>query len=73
VAGRVVMRERALVGVDRAAVAARVAAAAERALAEAPDPPPWRADMIDRLRQFYRGWPQPPSEPYCARNSRTAG
>ncbi len=69
VAGRVVMRERRLTGVDRADVAARVAEAAERALRDAPAPPPWRDALLGQLRRFYRGWAEPPLEPYCARNS----
>ncbi len=69
VAGRVVMRERKLTGVDRADVAARVAEAAERALRDTPDPPPWRDALLEQVRRFYQGWAEPPTAPYCARDS----
>ena len=43
---------------------------AERALHDAPAPPPWRDALLECLRLFYRGWVEQQVEPYCARNSR---
>lgn len=68
--GRVVMRTRRLSGVDRREIAGRVAEAAERALRDAREPPPWRDALLQRLRHFYQDWVESPVEPYDARNSR---
>lgn len=71
VAGQPVLRDGGHVRIDRRALVARIAEAAERSLRDAPDPPTWREPALAALRAYYAGWEEPPIVPWMTHNART--